>query len=283
MQPYPQHRAKRRLALWCCLIISLAVAPTLLAQELKPAAEIIALTGQAEIKPAADPSFQVAQLKDQLFPRDQIRTLAESKAKLWCQDESILVLGEKTTLEIAQYLVDETAGRRQSLLRALTGKMRFIVHKFFEADLSDFTIETPTTIIGVRGTDGIVKLDEQDQVYLLEAINPLSVKNKSTGEQLDLKPMTFAILEAAKPIQVKPITPVMYKSLTEEFQLSYDYDPENLTQPPSPLVGDDTKKPATALPPVDQAPLPVIHPKEETLPIIHPKKPSPPTPRPKPE
>ncbi|OPX21068.1 MAG: hypothetical protein BZ151_00605 [Desulfobacca sp. 4484_104] len=105
--------------------------------------------------------------------REQIRTLGKSKAKLWCQDESVLILGEHTTLEIAQYLIDAAKGRRQSLLRTLTGEMRFVVHKFFQAPEPDYTIETPTTIIGVRATDGVVEIATGDQVYLLEAINPL--------------------------------------------------------------------------------------------------------------
>ena len=51
--------------------------------------------------------------------------------------------------------------------------MRFVVHKFFQAPEPDYTIETPTTIIGVRATDGVVEIATGDQVYLLEAINPL--------------------------------------------------------------------------------------------------------------
>jgi len=85
----------------------------------------------------------------------------------------VLILGEHTTLEIAQYLIDAAKGRRQSLLRTLTGEMRFVVHKFFQAPEPDYTIETPTTIIGVRATDGVVEIATGDQVYLLEAINPL--------------------------------------------------------------------------------------------------------------
>ncbi len=90
--------------------------------------------------------------------------------------------------------------------------------------------------------------------------------------------MNFAIVEPQKAIQVKPITPAMYKSLTEEFQLSYDYDPENLTQPPTPLVEFDIKKPGPGLPSVDQAPMSVLHPGSKRKP--HPEPIPPPSPPP---
>ncbi|MDD3579603.1 MAG: FecR family protein [Desulfobacca sp.] len=260
--------------LWSCLVIIITAAQGVSAQDRQPAAEIIALTGQAEIKTPTDQSFKTAQLRAKLYPRDQIRTLAKSKAKLWCQDESVLILGENTTLEIAQYLIDEATGQRQSLLRTLTGKLRFVVHKFYKAPEPDYTIETPMTIIGVRGTDGVVEIATGDQVYLLEATKPLSLKNKTTGEMLDLKPMNFAICEAHKAFQVKPITPAIYQRLTQEFQLSHDTDPENLVQPPPPLeAGVEPGKPATILPPVDQAPFSVIHPGSKRTP-----RPSPPHP-----
>ena len=81
------------------------------AQDGQSTAELIALNGQAEVKSAGG-NFRPAQLRDKLTVRDTIRTLEQSKAKLLFKDDSVIVLGEKTTMEISQYLYDKNPTRR---------------------------------------------------------------------------------------------------------------------------------------------------------------------------
>lgn len=143
-----------------------------LAQEGQSAAELIALNGSAEVK-AGGGGFRPAQVRDRLNVGDTIRTLEQSKAKLLFQDESVTVLGEKTTFEISQFHYNAKTQQRQSVLKTIEGKIRFTVQKISGAPPPDMTIESEVLSVGVRGTDGILETGQQHTVYLLEASAPL--------------------------------------------------------------------------------------------------------------
>lgn len=244
------------------LLAFFALTGVVRAQEGQSAAELIAMNGQVEVK-ARGGSFRAAQLKDSLQVGDTIRTLENSKAKILFQDESVTVLGEKTTLEISQYHFNATTKQRLGLLKTLEGKIRFTIQKIAGAPQPDMSIETEVLSVGIRGTDGILEAGQPNRVYLLEAAKPLLLKNKSTGETLDLPPGQYVVAEKFKPMQMSPITPAMYQRLKKEFRVSYTFEPQNLMNPVAPessyrLAGPG-ETPAQPLPPVVQAPLPTLH------------------------
>jgi hypothetical protein len=125
------------------------------------------------------------------------------------------------------------------------------------------TIESDVLSVGIRGTDGILETGKQHKVYLLEAATPLLLKNKFTGESVNLPPMQYALADKFKPFQINAITPAMYQQLVKEFRLSHAVDPKNLTTPESPqraaLLLNPGEVPALSLPPVTQPPLPAMH------------------------
>ncbi len=152
-------------------------------------AEIIGINGQVESRRGGG-SFSPAPLMQRLSSRDAVRTLVNSKAELTFIDQSILVLGEKTTMEISSYRLGEREARPARALKVLNGKVRFIVNKFFGSSTgeAEFSVDTPTMGVGVRGTDGIIEIKgTADYVYLLQAGAPVALRSKSTGEQVDLR------------------------------------------------------------------------------------------------
>lgn len=225
-------------------------------------AELIALTGQAELK-AASASYRPAQVRDKLQVGDTIRTLEKSRVKLLFQDESVTILGEKTTLEISKYLIDAKTQKRSGILKTVEGKIRFLVRRISGAPQPDMTIESEVLSVGVRGTDGILETGPKHKVYLLESENPLTVKNKFTGQVMELQIMQFLTADKQQPFQINPITPAMLEKLTKEFRLTYDFTPKNLISPEIPtgavtLTGPNAPD-TTTLPPVTQQPLPTTH------------------------
>lgn len=247
-------------AVGAVLMICGALTGVARAQEGRAAAEVIAINGQAEVKPSGA-AFRPAVLKDRLQVGDTVRTLEKSKARLLFQDDSVTVLAEKTTLEISQFSFNAATQQRQSLLKALEGKIRFTVQKITGGPPPDMTIETEVLSVGVRGTDGILETGQQNKVYLLEALTPLILTNKSTGQTINLPPMQYAVAEKFKPFQVFPITPELYQRLVEQFRLSHIYEPQNLVAPQPPaspfVLGKPGDPPGgTSLPPVTQQPLP---------------------------
>ncbi len=219
------------LTLGCCLVTFLAMSQTVPAQEKKPAAEIIALVGTAEIKSPSDASFRPAKLKDPLYPQDQIRTLANSRAKLFCADETILTLGESTTVDLAKFQMDPQGRRQSALVKILDGSMRFIVHKFTGPE-PNFEIQGKTAVMGVRGTDGVFESRSPDRIIFLGGINTIIIRNLTTGQTLTLTPGNWVMATPGQKLRTGVVTPQMRQQLGQYFRLAQSLVPSNVGTPP---------------------------------------------------
>ena len=278
----PRNRKSLRwwLTLVLCGVIFLATSRTAPAQERQSAAELIALMGTAEIKSPGDTQFRPAKVKDKLYQQDQIRTLADSRAKLFFADESILVLSDNTTIDIAKFQTNPQGGRQSALMKVLHGSLRFIVTKVSAADKPDFEIEGKTAVMGIRGTDGIFETRSPDTGYYLSGRNPLSFTNRTTGQTINLTPMNFASSVPGQPLRTGPITPTMMNRLIGNFRVSQAGSPPPTVTTPPPPPGPIAQQPGrslgnplipqtnpalNALPPGAQgnptlvAPLPAVH------------------------
>ncbi len=226
-------------------------------------AEIIGINGQVESR-LGGRGFAPAALLQRLAPPDAVRTLAASKAKLSFIDRSITVLGEKTTLEISQYRLGEAAGGPLRALRVVNGKVRLIVHTFFGTSAAEpeVAVETPTLGVGIRGTDIIFAVQgPTDTVYLLQAGKPVSLRSKSTGEQVELRPGYYAISQAGRPLRLLPLTDDLRRQLLKELNLAFEVRPlgvpiEPDLPPPPPSRTAPGVGPTEALPPVYAPPIP---------------------------
>ena len=222
------------LTLVLCGVIFLSASRTAPAQERQPAAELIALMGTAEIKSPVDTQFRPAKIKDKLYQQDQIRTLADSRAKLFFTDESILVLSDNTTIDIAKFQMNPQGGRQSAFMKVLHGSMRFIVTKVSAADKPDFEIEGKTAVMGIRGTDGIFESRSPDTIYFLSGRSTLAILNRTTGQTFNLTPNNFVSSLPGQPLRTGIITPAMRNQLVGGFQVSLNSPPPLVTQPPPP-------------------------------------------------
>jgi len=228
-------------------------------------AEIIGINGQVESRVRGG-SFSPAAILQKLSSQDAVRTLASSKAELSFIDQSIMVLSEKTTLEISQYRLGEREARPVRALKVVDGKVRFIVNKFFgtESGEPEVTIDTPVIGVGIRGTDGIIEIKGMtDYIYLFQAGAPLTLRSKSTGEQVDLRPGFFAVCQQGRPIRIYPLTEDLRRHLLRELNFAFEVRPygvaietDIVTTEPPPIIGPKAG-PTGALPPVYTPPVPV--------------------------
>lgn len=258
---------QRRVGIWMaslCMLFSLMLFSGICHAAPSYVAEIIGINGQVESRVRGG-SFSPASVLQKLASQDAVRTLVNSKAQLSFIDQSIFVLGAQTTMEISQYRLGEREARPARALKVLNGKARFIVNKFFGDGSGDpeFSVETPTMGVGVRGTDGIVEVKgTTDYVYLLQAGVPLALRSKSTGEQVDLKPGFFAVSQAGRPFRIFPLTDELRRSLLRELSLAFEIRPLGVTVEPD-LPFDQPRGlapaagPTQALPPVYTPPAPV--------------------------
>lgn len=202
------------------------------AQERKPAAEIIALVGSAEIKSPTETKFRKARLKEALYPQEQIRTLAKSRAKLWFQDETILMLGENTKVNISNFQMDNQGRRQNALFKVFEGTMRFIIHKFYSGLPPGVEVEGTTAVMGIRGTDCILEVRSPD-LFLNIGNTPADVRERVGKQSRVLDPGYWVRVIPGQPFASGKITPMMRKKYISQTQSGQTAMPDNVTQPPT--------------------------------------------------
>ncbi len=217
------------LTLGCCLVTFLAMSQSAPAQERKPAAELIALMGQVEIKSPGEAQFRPAKLQDKLYPQDQIRTLKDSRAKLFFQDESILILSDDTTLDIAKFQMDSKGQRQSALIKLMNGAVRFIVQQAAASVTPNFEIQGTTAVMGIRGTEGIIENRSPTRIIFTGGRGSIVLRDLATGQTLTITPGQWVITTPGGKIQTGPVTALMRLQLAPFFRLTQSFVPDNVS------------------------------------------------------
>ncbi len=109
------------------------------------------LEGQVQSKKSGDLQWSPARPNQILNEKDQVRVLAESRAELILDSQSVLRLSENTLL-ILHRLEEETASQKETTRMNLSlGKLWTRAAKLFNP-ASRLEVRTPTAIAGVQGT-----------------------------------------------------------------------------------------------------------------------------------
>jgi hypothetical protein len=119
------------------------------------------IRGSVEILHPGDRDFRAAKLYEDVLEKDKIRTGPGARAKVLYDDDSLTTLGENTAIDIQEYRLGADKKRTNSLIGLLQGKLRFIVTKYLVKDKPNFSVQTPTAVMGVRGSDSIALYDGQ--------------------------------------------------------------------------------------------------------------------------
>lgn len=107
--------------------------------------------------------------QEDVFEGDVIKTGLGAKALILLKDQTEITLGEEAEFEVTNVLFDPTAGQRSTTVRVLHGLARAVVPPIPNQKESVFTIETPTAVIGVRGSEGVADVEnENTKFYCLD-------------------------------------------------------------------------------------------------------------------
>lgn len=88
---------------------------------------------------------------------DQIITGEKSSAAITLRDGSVLSLGPNSSIELTQFEFDATQQDGNMLVSLARGSLRVVTGLIAKLRPEQVKITTPTTVIGVRGTDFIVE------------------------------------------------------------------------------------------------------------------------------
>ena len=91
---------------------------------------------------------------------DVLRTGADGSAGITFSDNSLLSVGPNTVFEIDRYQFDSTThvGEFQGFLKQ--GRLAAISGKMVKQSPESMKIRTPSAVMGVRGTEFVVQVDE---------------------------------------------------------------------------------------------------------------------------
>ena len=81
-------------------------------------------------------------------------------------DGSILSLASETKLALNKSVYDKKKKSRSSFLNMAFGKARFLVVKLVNFKRSEFKVKTPTAVCGVRGSDYVIEVYEDESVFI---------------------------------------------------------------------------------------------------------------------
>ena len=98
---------------------------------------------------------------DALGAVDRIVTGPDSSASVVLRDDTTLVVGPSSRMDLKEFHFDSTTRDGGLLISLLRGSMRMITGLIGKTNPDAVRVETQTATIGIRGTDFIVQTDGQ--------------------------------------------------------------------------------------------------------------------------
>lgn len=148
------------------------------------AARLIDLRGQVVVAPRGTQDWRAAEVNQELFAEDAIKTGPDSRAAILCADESQIKLNENTVmvlksvapssrLGLAEVLPAATAREPHSLYQVLQGEIWLRNNK----EKFPFAVETPAVTAAIRGTEFDLRVSRDGASYLTLLSGSLELVN----------------------------------------------------------------------------------------------------------
>jgi hypothetical protein len=146
---------------------------------------VTAIEGQATVFHHGQFSNESLAVETPVFRGDIIETAAASKIIITLTDATVISLGERSHLEVTQFLYDTRQQAHTARLHILSGVFRTIVSKLIPR--SAFEVRTTTAVAAIRGTDlmGEVTADST-AIVVLDGTVMVSHARPSIGGQVTL-------------------------------------------------------------------------------------------------
>jgi hypothetical protein len=139
----------------CCAILSVATAGITSAAEI---GQIKNITGQVFL--LRNNNQQAAKAGDLVEEADVITTGANGSVGITLIDNSRLSAGPNSRIELKQFRFNPTTQEGESLTEVRRGTLAIVSGQIAKRSPDAMKVQTPTTILGVRGTTFAVKVEE---------------------------------------------------------------------------------------------------------------------------
>lgn len=96
---------------------------------------------------------------DGLHEAERLSTGGSGSATIVLRDGTTLTVGPNSTVDLRRFQFDATTHQGNFLLDLLQGSVRVVTGLLAKANPDLFKVQTPTSVVGVRGTDFIVEAE----------------------------------------------------------------------------------------------------------------------------
>lgn len=94
---------------------------------------------------------------DGVLETERVSTGQQGAATITLKDGTVLTMGPNSTMDLSQFKYDATTQKGHFALDLLQGSVRVVTGLLAKINPDLFKISTPTSVVGVRGTDFIVE------------------------------------------------------------------------------------------------------------------------------
>jgi hypothetical protein len=155
-------------------------------------------------------------LFDPVMGGSLVRTLKDSKLKLSLVDGTYLLLTEDSKLR-----VEDVKPKGKSFLKMFSGKLRAVVKKAVGKD-TKLEVQTPTAVVGVKGTDFLVLLSKDvTEIIVYEGVVNVSNVLKSIAGQVEVRANYYTkVTRFAPPTEPVELSSDQKTKIVKKFGLS---------------------------------------------------------------
>lgn len=106
------------------------------------------------------PAQQAPRPGDGVRENERLSTGPDGAASILLKDGTVLTMGPNTTMDLSRFNFDSTTQKGHFVLDLLKGSVRVVTGLLARVNPDLFKVQTPTSVVGVRGTDFIVEAME---------------------------------------------------------------------------------------------------------------------------
>ncbi|PKO69188.1 MAG: hypothetical protein CVU22_05830 [Betaproteobacteria bacterium HGW-Betaproteobacteria-16] len=106
------------------------------------------------------PAQQAPRPGDGVRESERLSTGPDGAASILLKDGTVLTMGPNTTMDLSRFNFDSTTQKGHFVLDLLKGSVRVVTGLLARVNPELFKVQTPTSVVGVRGTDFIVEATE---------------------------------------------------------------------------------------------------------------------------
>lgn len=147
---------------WRCLAATLSLVLAVVAAvdaqtPATPAGRVKTAMGSTSIVRAGQPV--AASVGMEVLASDVLRTGSDGRLAVTLKDDTRLSLGPDTEMSLQQFAFAPAEGRMSMVLRMVKGALSYISGRIARLSPSSVRIETPSSVIAVRGTHVLVRVE----------------------------------------------------------------------------------------------------------------------------